>query len=80
MLVERFTASWCGPCKVFGPRFDDDMARLGVEFNVIDVDTEEGKEKVAAYHLQSVPAVAIDGKLITPYGDYLNKISEAINS
>ena len=34
-----FTASWCGPCKMIGPFFDELSAKFpGVEFVKIDVD------------------------------------------
>jgi len=57
MKVLRFTASWCGPCRIYKPVFDEvqkQMSDTGVVFETIDVDedTEGLSEK---YGIKSIP-------------------------
>lgn len=50
-----FSATWCGPCKMFGPVMD----RLASEgaINMEKVDIEQNHELVARYGIRSVPTV-----------------------
>ena len=41
LTVKYFTASWCGPCKMFGPVFDQVMNETGVQHLKIDVDQKK---------------------------------------
>lgn len=58
LTVKYFTASWCGPCKMFGPVFDEVMGKTGVQFSKIDVDSN--KELTAKYMISSVPTVIFE--------------------
>merc|ERR1712137_1097627 len=43
-LVVDFTATWCGPCKIIGPKFEafsKDAQYSGMEFIKVDVDAAE---------------------------------------
>lgn len=60
--INKFSADWCGPCKVMGkifnrikelPEFND------VEFNEYDVDDELNDELIQKFHIQSIPAIII---------------------
>lgn len=58
LTVKYFTASWCGPCKMFGPTFDQVMNETGVEHLKIDVDQ---KRDIAASHMiSSVPTLIFE--------------------
>lgn len=57
MKVLRFTASWCGPCRIYKPVFDEiqkEMADSGAIFETIDVDndTENLSEQ---FKVRSIP-------------------------
>ena len=40
--VIRFTAAWCGPCKVYAPTFERVANEVsGVQFETVDVDSTD---------------------------------------
>lgn len=51
--ILRFTASWCGPCKMLARSFD--KLDLGTLIEVIDID--ENQEMAIKYKVRSVPTV-----------------------
>lgn len=55
MKLLYFSASWCGPCRMFGPVMD----RLSAEgkINMQKVNIDEEHELVARYGIRSVPTV-----------------------
>jgi thioredoxin 1 len=57
--VLRFTASWCGPCKVLAPIIGELEAKHSdkAQFNTIDVDNQ--KEMAQQYNISGVPTVII---------------------
>lgn len=50
-----FGAAWCGPCKVFRPKFEDECKRLGLDYEIVDVDKNE--EVASKYHVRNIPFV-----------------------
>jgi thioredoxin 1 len=66
--VKRFTAAWCGPCKVLAPIFAELESEIsGVTFETIDVD--QNREETSNYMVTSVPTVVIekDGQVVQRY-------------
>ena len=58
LKIKYFTAPWCGPCKMFGPVFDQVMNETGVQHIKIDVDQ---KQNIAASHMiSSIPTVLFE--------------------
>ena len=41
LTIKYFTASWCGPCKMFGPTFDNAMMETGTNYQKVDVDVSK---------------------------------------
>uniref|UniRef100_A0A8C5FED9 Thioredoxin n=1 Tax=Gadus morhua TaxID=8049 RepID=A0A8C5FED9_GADMO len=56
LVVVDFTASWCGPCKVIGPKFVA-MAALPENRNVVflKVDVDEAADVAAHYEVNCMP-------------------------
>lgn len=54
-----FTAPWCGPCKAFGPVWEEVSAQYGskIAFEKYDIDTQEGRKLAAKYSVRTVPAI-----------------------
>ena len=66
--IIRFTASWCGPCKMLSPIFGEVQNEVSdVMFETIDVDTN--KDKATQYSVSSVPTVIIekDGQIVNRF-------------
>ena len=56
--VKRFTATWCQPCKVLAPLFEQIQPSFpNVEFQTIDADSSP--EEVQENFVTSVPTVII---------------------
>lgn len=58
LTVKYFTAAWCGPCKMFGPVFDQVINETGVSHSKIDVDAN--KDEVMKYMISSVPTMVFE--------------------
>lgn len=57
-MILYFTASWCGPCKMFKPVVQQVESELGVNINYVDVDAS--KELAQRYGVSSVPTIVIE--------------------
>ena len=63
--VIKFSASWCGPCKMLAPIIDGIKHKYpSVTFTDIDVD--QNMDAAASYGVRGVPHVIIkkDGKVV----------------
>lgn len=59
LVIKRYTASWCGPCKQLAPIFQELQNETpGVSFQTIDVD--ENKETALQNNVSSVPTVVFE--------------------
>ncbi len=58
MLVIDFWASWCGPCKSFGPIFEKVSERYP-DMTFAKCDTEAQQDVAAAFEVRSIPTLAI---------------------
>ena len=58
LAVVDFWASWCGPCKMFGPIFEDVSKQVsGVVFAKLNVDDAE--DIASHYKVMSIPTVVV---------------------
>ena len=57
-MVLYFTATWCGPCKMFKPTVQAVSAETGVGINYIDVDQQ--KDMAQRYNVSSVPTIIVE--------------------
>jgi thioredoxin 1 len=55
--VKYFSATWCGPCKVFKPIMQE-IAGEGYSVEFIDVDQEQNKAE--KYGVRSVPTTVVE--------------------
>ena len=63
-MVLYFTATWCGPCKMFKPTVQAVSAELSVGINYVDVDQQ--KDLAQKYGISSVPTIIVenDGNVV----------------
>lgn len=61
--VLKFGATWCQPCRSVAPLFDQlkqDFANI--DFQNIDIDTEDGQKLAAKYSVRNIPLVVIESE------------------
>lgn len=59
VTVKKFSATWCGPCRMLAPMFEEVKQGLsGVRFENIDID--EQFEVASKYGVRSVPTVIVE--------------------
>ena len=67
-----FTASWCGPCKVYGKTWDKVIPGYKDQLDIDNVDIDKDTKGLAAkYKVESVPTTVLikeDGSTIKRVG------------
>lgn len=56
VLVD-FHATWCGPCKLLGPRLESMVAACDGKVNLAKIDVDDNADLAMEYGVQSVPTV-----------------------
>jgi len=61
--AKYFSASWCGPCKMFKPVVNE-LISEGHNIEIVDVD--DNQELALQYQIQSIPTIVIeeDGQIV----------------
>ncbi|XP_057335289.1 thioredoxin-2 [Microplitis mediator] len=80
LLVVDFHATWCGPCKVIGPKFEE-LATIHEDVIFVKVDVDECEEIATVYEVSSMPTFKFfkKGKPVeTIVGASEAKLKEAI--
>lgn len=57
IAVVDFYATWCGPCKMFGPVFEEVSNESNINFVKVDVDKENDIARV--YGVMTIPTVIL---------------------
>jgi thioredoxin 1 len=74
LIVKRYTATWCQPCKQLAPVFEALQSEIPeVQFQTIDVDMS--KDEALAKGISSVPTVIFekDGQQVYRFSGVLPK-------
>jgi len=71
--VVDFYATWCGPCKMFGPVFED--ASKENDFNFIKLDVDKYSDVAREYGVMSIPTIILfeNGKEVKRFTGFMNK-------
>ena len=82
VVVKKFSAAWCGPCRALAPVMNEIKSQFSnVKFEEIDVDAYN--EDISKYNVTSVPTVIIEknGEVIERFTGLSSKIAyvNAIN-
>lgn len=58
LQVLYFSAPWCGPCKMFGPAFDEVVSQFNdIEVHKINIDDKPATAR--GYNVTSIPTVML---------------------
>ncbi len=65
--VVDFTASWCGPCKMMAPVFEELATNMEGKVKMGKLDVDESPETPGSFGIQGVPTLIFfqDGKEVT---------------
>ena len=55
--VVDFYAQWCGPCKMFGPIFEEVSSEY--DFNFVKVDVDKSSDIARKYGVMSIPTIIL---------------------
>ena len=64
-VVCDFWASWCGPCRMLAPMFEEASNKLDGKARFVKVNVDEEESAARKYGISSIPNVLLfkDGKL-----------------
>jgi thioredoxin 1 len=57
LVVLKFFASWCGPCKMLSPRLDDVATKLENEAMFLQVNADKHAALMTKFGVKSLPTV-----------------------
>jgi photosystem II stability/assembly factor-like uncharacterized protein/thiol-disulfide isomerase/thioredoxin len=91
VLLELFTATWCGPCAKYGPYADETYNIYGSDKVILlrnqvwndGLDTEETNNRCSFYGVDGVPTLYVNGKYEyhpANYQDYRKKIDDILKT
>lgn len=72
--VVDFYATWCGPCKMFGPIFEETANETNINFIKLDVD--KASDVAREYGVMTIPTIILfeNGKELKRHTGFMSKI------
>lgn len=58
-FVIDFSATWCGPCRLFAPTYHEVAEELGSKIDFYQVDVDDNPLLCQKYRIEAVPTVVI---------------------
>ncbi|MBL27769.1 MAG: thiol reductase thioredoxin [Rhodospirillaceae bacterium] len=58
-LLIDFWASWCGPCRMMAPVFEEAAKELEPQVRLVKVDTDAEQGLAARFRIQSIPSLIL---------------------
>ena len=59
VVVVDFYATWCGPCRMLTPVFDELSTKLTDKASFLKIDVDQNMELAKTYQVTSVPTIMI---------------------
>lgn len=71
--VVDFSAGWCGPCKMFGPVFEE--VSNSYDFNFVKLDVDKASDVAREYGVMSIPTIILfeNGKEVKRFTGFMSK-------
>lgn len=57
--VIDFSATWCGPCRIFAPTFHEVATEMGKKVDFYKVDVDKSPQLARKYNVRAVPTIII---------------------
>lgn len=58
-VIVDFFASWCGPCKMFAPVFNETADKLGKDFCFVMLDVDDCDALCSELKIETVPTILV---------------------
>lgn len=55
--IVRYTAEWCGPCKMMNPVFDQLKQELNNEVEIESIDVDQNPQEAKMMGITSIPTI-----------------------
>lgn len=55
--VLLFSAPWCHSCGVMKPLFEEECKKLNAEYEIVDVESDDGVELSTEYKVRNIPTL-----------------------
>lgn len=74
-VVVDFYATWCGPCKMLLPVFEDVANELGAKYKFAKVNIDEEREIAVSHNISSIPTILFikNGSVVGKETGFMNK-------
>lgn len=74
VIIDVF-ATWCGPCKMMMPLFDELSQEMSEHYTFLKLNIDEERDIAIQYNVSSIPTLLFvkDGKLVAKETGYMNK-------
>ena len=74
VVIDMF-ASWCGPCQLMAPIFDELAKELASKYKLVKVNIEEERPLAVKFGVSSIPTFVFvkDGKVVAKETGYMSK-------
>lgn len=71
--VVDFYATWCGPCRMFGPVFEE--VSKDEDFNFVKLDVDKYSDIAREYGIMSIPTIILfeNGKEVKRFTGFMTK-------
>lgn len=76
MRLLKFSASWCGPCKMLGKTIGAMKDKPEVIQNVVEIDVDEDPVAAAKYGIRGVPTLI----LVDDNGNEIKRVTGALGT
>ncbi|HAK42255.1 MAG TPA: thioredoxin [Clostridium sp.] len=84
VVVVDFFATWCGPCKMLAPIFEDLSTEMNGKVKFIKVDVDQCPDVAMKYNVASIPTIVVfkDGKNVNTIVGFVpkEKIKETVEA
>src|SRR5579885_1582221 len=58
-VMVKFTAEWCGPCRILQPILEQAAKDLEGKAKIVKLDVDESSEIASKYRIKSIPTMII---------------------